>query len=269
MYWYSVLSSSQYHSLALTTKLEKAGAALAELVILPWGFWLEDAQGYRGPEASREGDEIPIKPSTNIFSYRATWICAAYLLVYVGTEAAISGWIVSFMIRARHASPYLASIYSSGFWVGMAVGRFLLGGITDRIGVRRTTAAYLACAIILQLLFVVVDSLTGSGVLITMIGFLCGPLFPSCIVQLAHLLPREVYVAAVSSVASVGQVGAALLPFGLGALSQWLGIEVFGSIITTQFMICLLLWMLIPRPISTHEVDDVEERVDTNNPVEE
>lgn len=184
-----------------------------------------------------------------MLQYRVTWICAAYFLAYVGTEAAISGWVVTFLQRARHASPYLASLSSTGFWLGMAAGRLVLGPVTDRVGVRPATAAYLSVAIALQ------TGLAGlpatapaalSAALVAAVGLFLGPLFPSGIVVLARTLPAPLHVGAVSFVAAVGQLGAALLPFALGSLSQWLGIWVFQGFILALLAGTLLIWLVFP-----------------------
>jgi fucose permease len=190
-----------------------------------------------------------------------TWVCAAYLLTYAGTELAISDWIVVYMLRARHASAYLASVCSSGFWIGMALGRLGLGYVTDRIGVRRATVVYILCAMASDLLFAAIDVPAASVVLMALLGFFCGPLFPSAIVQLNLLLPRDLHVPAVSLVASFGQVGGALLPFGLGALAQKVGIQVFQAAIFAQLAASLGIWMLFPRPSSTACSED-HERLD-------
>ncbi|KAI9154859.1 Bypass of stop codon protein [Paramyrothecium foliicola] len=256
-------SVSWYHWYSLL-----AVVSLVEGIILTYAFRREDSKKYREYERRHMEDTQETKASA-IFTYRATWMCAAYLLVDVGTESAISGWIVSFMLRVRHASTSLSSLCSSGFWGGMAVGRVVLGGVTERIGLRRGVVIYLLCAMLLQVLFVLVEGRALSAVLVTSIGFLSGPLFPSCIIQLTRLLPPELHIAAVSYVASIGQVGSAILPFALGALSQWLGLHVFGIVIALQLATCLLLWMALTSPsisrsyssLGQHE-DVVEEHED-------
>lgn len=172
---------------------------------------------------------------------------AAYFLAYVGTETAISGWLVTFMMRSRHTSAYLASLSSSGLWAGMAVGRLTLGYITDRIGVRRGTVIYFLCALLLQVLFATVRTPVVSIVLMTLLGFFMGPLFPSGIVVLTGLLPGELHVAAVSFVASLGQVGGALLPFAVGAVIQGLGIGVFQYAVIVLAAVALILWIAFAR----------------------
>jgi fucose permease len=123
----------------------------------------------------------------------------------------------------------------------------VLGVVSDKFGVKRTTAVYIACALILQILFIIVDDPILSAVLIGLVGFFFGPLFPAAIIRLSELLPPALGVRAVSFVASIGQLGGALLPFGLGALSHLIGLGVFGAVIIAQLAGCLALWMAFPQ----------------------
>jgi fucose permease len=208
-------------------------------------FRHEDASAYRQSKQSKlTTTKSDVKA---IFKYSATWLCAAYFLTYVGTETAISGWIVSFMLRKRHVTAYLAGLSASGYWIGMAIGRLILGFITDRMGVRLATVLYFLFAIALEAIFAVTASATASIVLMTALGFVMGPLFPSGVVVLTRLLPAELHVAAVSFVASLGQVGGAFLPFAIGAVVQGLGIGVFCYAILAQTTLSLLMWVAFAR----------------------
>jgi fucose permease len=214
--------------------------SVGELIALTVAFWNETAAVYRESKQSSLADSKT--DAKAIYRYRATWLCAAYFLAYVGTETAISGWVVSFMLRNRNATPYLASLSSSGFWIGMAIGRLVLGFGTDRMGVRRATALYFVCAIGLEVLFAILVSSIASVILMTLLGFVMGPLFPSGVVVLTRLLPSELHIAAVSFVASLGQVGGAFLPFAIGAVVQSLGIGVFRYAILLQTILSLAIW---------------------------
>lgn len=182
-----------------------------------------------------------------MFKHLATWLTSLYLLAYVGTETAISGWIVSFMIRHRGATPYLASMVSSGFWGGMAVGRFALGVVTDKLGVGFATKAYFIIAIAIQIVFAFLHASIPSIVFMTFIGFFMVPMFASGVIILTRLPPAELHVAAVSFGASVGQVGAALLPFGIGAVIQGLGIGDFRYAVVILTALAFLSWIPFRR----------------------
>lgn len=151
------------------------------------------------------------------------------------------------MLRNRDAGAYLANLASSGFWIGMVVGRLTLGFVTDAIGVRRATLLYFSLAIILEILFATLSTPIVSVVLMTMLGFIMGPFFPSGVVVLTRLLPKELHVAAVSFVASLGQVGGAFLPFAIGAVVQSLGIGIFRYAILLQTAVALGAWIAFSR----------------------
>lgn len=214
-------------------------------MILSAAFWSESAAVYRLTHQNEESDD---KAHTKAaLRFPATWWCAAYFLAYVGVETATSGWVVSFMLRSRSATPYLAGLSSSGFWAGMAIGRLVLGPLTDRIGVRKATVLYFAIAVIVEILFAILPYASISVVLMVILGFLMGPLFPSGVIVLTQLLPKELHIAAVSFVASLGQIGGALLPFGIGAVVEGLGIGVFCYAILVQSILAMLLWIAFSR----------------------
>jgi fucose permease len=219
--------------------------SIIDAVTLCTAFWNETASVYSRAHPS---DGPNNKAHTKeMLKYSATWWCAAYFLADVGVETAISGWIVSFMLRSRAATAYLAGLSSSGFWAGMAVGRLVLGPLTDRIGVRKATALYFALAVLVETLFAVTPYPVVSVVLMIVLGFLMGPLFPSGVIVLTELLPKELHVAAVSFVASIGQVGGALLPFGIGAVVEGLGIGVFRFAILVQSTLAIIIWLAFAK----------------------
>lgn len=231
-----------------------------ELVLLVSAFRNEDAAAYRrNKQSGGAASKVNVRA---IFNYRATWLCAAYFLAYVGTETAISGWIVWFMIDNRNATLYFASLASSGFWIGMATGRLVLGFGTDRLGVRRATVLYFLCAIGLEVLFAVTTSASVSIGLMTLLGFMMGPMFPSGVVVLTRLLPSELHIAAVSFVASLGQVGGAFLPFAIGAVVQSLSIGVFRYATLLQTTLALGLWIAFAQLRATPSAAPIADTLD-------
>jgi len=147
----------------------------------------------------------------------------------------------------------------------MATGRFSLGVVTDRIGVGRANTIYFVIILLFQIMFVFVESPTVSVIIMTFVGFFMGPMFVSGTVVLARLLPKELQVAAMSLVASAGQVGAAVLPFGIGALVQVVGIGGFRFALVGFEAATLGAWALVWREekrlssLKAYEDDEEEE----------
>ncbi|KAF2802422.1 MFS general substrate transporter [Mytilinidion resinicola] len=240
---------------------------LVKLCVLFLAFRHENASKYRDEKHTEAvSTRRKINPRA-MFKYVATWLIALYFLAYVGTETAISGWIVSFMTRHRNATPYVASMASSGFWGGMAVGRFTLGVVTDKLGVGGANIIYFLITIAFQVVFAFVQVPIASIVFMTLIGFFMGPMFASGIVILTRLLPAELHVAAVSFTASAGQVGAAFLPFGIGAFIQGMGIGVFRFAVVILSILALLAWVPVSRQrpaISSPSYEDHDEEGDSD-----
>ncbi|KAI5918895.1 MFS general substrate transporter [Camillea tinctor] len=229
-YWYYLLLST----------------SLIELCTMVIAFRCENVKRYHEQNNNATTQEDSVNPAST-FSRGVVWICATYLLVYVGTEAVISGWIVVFMTRIRHASLYESGLCSTAFWVGMACGRLVLGIVTERVGLRRAVTVYLVFAMLLNILFAVVEMTLVSAILIAFVGFFFGPLFPSSIVMLLGFLPKETHVRAVSFVASIGQVGAALLPFALGTMAQGIGIQSLPIVVSICITVMFMGWNLFPH----------------------
>lgn len=64
---------------------------------------------------------------------------AAFLLCYAGVTVALGGWIVTFMIEARQGGKFASGMTATGFWLGIALGRTVIGFVTPRIGVKLAT----------------------------------------------------------------------------------------------------------------------------------
>ena len=128
----------------------------------------------------------------------------------------------------------------------MAVGRIVLGFATERYGERWSVTVYLALAIALEVVFRIVNSIAVSLVTVTLLGFFLGPLFPSGVVMVARLLPKYLHVSALAIAAAVGQIGGALSPFAVGALTQYWGVQIFQIIILGLLLLVLLCWLSFP-----------------------
>lgn len=158
------------------------------------------------------------------------------------------------MIRVRDADPFASGITSTGFWLGITVGRIALGFVTPHVGERWAIALYLAAAIALELLFWLVPNFVVSAVMVALMGFFLGPMFPSAIVALTKILPKRLHVGAVGFASAFGGGGAAVLPFVVGAIAQVKGVQVLQPFILALLAAQLILWLCLPRfPDHLHE----------------
>lgn len=101
------------------------------------------------------------------------------MIVYVGSEVTIGGWLFTFMTTVRHGTSSASSLVASSFWIGITVSRFTLGWITTYVGEKVMVSAYLILAMILQLAFWLGGEFVVSAVMAGLIGFAIGMIMPS------------------------------------------------------------------------------------------
>jgi len=215
------------------------------LILTTTAFWRATAAVHRASLASSSGDG---KRTTTrrVLREPITWLLALFLLGYVGAEVSLGGWIVTFMLRVRGAEPFIAGLTVTFFWLGLTLGRVLLGFITGRIGEKLAITVYLLLSVALQLLYWLVPNFVASAIFVTFLGFFLGPLFPAAIVAATKLLPNDYHVSAIGFAAAFGGGGAAVFPFAVGAIAQSKGVEVLQPVVLTILGFILLMWLGLP-----------------------
>lgn len=242
--------------------------AAVELVALVSTFWKATGQVFREghPKTTEsKGKSRMHEALVQMPAARVSWLCAVFLLCYVGVEVALGGWIVTFMIDVRHGAAFASGMTATGFWLGLTVGRVILGFVTPRLGERlalmvRTPIVnnlrlftadppqiYLPAAMGLELLFWLVPQFYVSAVAVSLQGFFLGPLFPAAVVAATKSLPKHLHVSTIGFAAAFGGGGAAVLPFAVGAIAQSKGVGVLQPIVLTLLGVLLGLWLALPN----------------------
>ncbi|KAF4983373.1 hypothetical protein FZEAL_1225 [Fusarium zealandicum] len=224
------------------------GIAVGEFIACTWAFWPNGPEVYKKDMQASNENNAGMKQALFKMPYaRVTWLCAAFLLGYVGVEVALGGWIVQFMIRVRNAERFSAGMTSVGFWLGLTLGRAVLGFITPLLGVKVAVSIYLPATMALELVFWLVPQFYVSAVAVAMQGFFLGPLFPAVIIATTKLLPKHLHVSTIGFAAAFGGSGAAVLPFAVGAIAQAKGVQVLQPVILAFLTLLLILWLCLPR----------------------
>jgi fucose permease len=165
----------------------------------------------------------------------------------MGIEVGLGGWVITFMLRVRNASPYDAGISGTGFWTGMTVGRAGLGFVTERYGERLCVSIYLVIALALQLIFWLVPEFVVSAIAVAFLGVFLGPMFPGCVMICSKLLPKHIHVSALGFAMALGGTGGTIFPFAIGAIASSKGVSVLQPIILALIVCVALLWLSFPR----------------------
>ncbi|KAH8429393.1 MFS transporter [Aspergillus melleus] len=224
-----------------------AGAAAIELIYATSAFWLETASKYRQENSNSSNSSGMMRQTRLSLTYRATWICAVFLFLYGGVEVSIGGWIVVFMTSVRQGSAFAGGMTETGFWLGITVGRFVLGFVSPRIGEKSSIAIYMILAIVLEVIFWLVPQFIVSALAVSFVGFFMGTIYPGVVVVSTRLLPRNLHVAAIGFAAAFSMGGGAVFPFMVGAIAQTKGVMVLQPILLAMLTVALAIWATLLR----------------------
>jgi fucose permease len=235
------------------------GLAVANVTIICAAFW----KGLgKGTVAAQERATADLKKTV---TNKSVLLLSLFFFLYVGTEVTAggeflnpnpptapetdhgTGWVVEFLIRVRNGQPAEVGYVASGFWGGLTLGRILLADITFRLGERPMIFVYLALSLAAQLIFWFVPNIIADAVMISLLGFFIGPFFPTGISVATKLLPRELHVAAIGFVATIGQAGSAAFPFLTGAVASKAGVKVLQPILVGLLVAMSVIWALVPQ----------------------
>ncbi|KAH9846506.1 MFS general substrate transporter [Lenzites betulinus] len=187
-----------------------------------------------------------------IFRLRALHLIAFFILIYVGVEVTLGGWIVTYVKDLRGGgakSGYIAS----GFFGGLTVGRVGLLWVNHKVGERRAVFLYAVLAVALELVVWLVPSLIGGGIAVSFVGVLLGPIYPIVINHAARVLPPWLLTGCIGWIAGFGQAGSAFLPFVTGAVAGKVGIKGLQPLLVSMMGLMIGLWAFVPG--APHRVD--------------
>ena len=129
----------------------------------------------------------------------------------------------------------------------MALGRYALGAVSERVGMRIAVSSYIVAAMCAQVSLIFLSGLSGMLVMLAVCGFFLAPLFPSGIVVLASQTEPQDRIRIVAGAIAMGQVGGAIVPFGLGLLATHVVIEYLLHVTLGLTVVLFMLWTTISR----------------------
>ncbi|PFH48670.1 hypothetical protein AMATHDRAFT_64868 [Amanita thiersii Skay4041] len=238
---FSQLSRWSFHYLV------SLAISLINLALILAVFKLKSQDECLAEIGQAETDKSTSEDSTfsQMFRLKAVHYLAFFLLVYVGVEVTIGGWIVTFIINVRHGGPSSGYI-SSGFFAGLMLGRVLLIWVNEKVGNRRVMYIYALLAIGLEIVIWFTPSLIGNAIAVAIVGMLLGPMYPIAMIHSGKVLPQWLLTSSIGWVAGFGQAGSAVLPFMTGAIAQRWGIRSLQPLLVIMMVLMIALWKLVP-----------------------
>lgn len=181
---------------------------------------------------------------------RATWLLAIFVFVYQGSEVAIAGWIVTFLLQHRHADPETVGYVASGFWGGLTIGRLgLTGPLHKYIGVRKGVTLISVISMVLVGLVWIIPNVIADAVIVSIAGIFIGPNYPLMVslITMDGLIPRKIHVISMTILTAFGSCGGAFFPFMVGLLNEAGGTFLVLPVFLGLYLVMLIMWIALPN----------------------
>ncbi|RGA01053.1 MFS transporter [Microbispora triticiradicis] len=236
--------------------------ALVSLPLLA-GFWLTlPAREIPLPAADGEPAERP-GLLTAVSRQPAVLLGAVFLAVYVGLEISVGNWGFSFLVEEHGQGDLIAGYTVSGYWLGLALGRFLISPAATRLGMTATGMTYVCLAgiTVSALLAWIAPGAAVASVSFVLLGFWLGPVFPTTMAVAPRLTVPRLVPTAIGLLNGVSVVGGAVFPWLAGAIAQGVGVWTLPPFAVVLALALLLVWWLVagrmtpaPRPAADEAV---------------
>jgi fucose permease len=172
------------------------------------------------------------------------WIGAIFLGLYVGMEVTVGSWAYSILTEERGIDLLLAGQMVSGYWLGLTVGRLVLGRATERFGsVLIIQLCLVGMAAGMALIWLAPGPISAAGGL-ALAGFSLGPIFPTVIAVMSTRVSARLLPSAIGFMASLGAGGAAFFPWIAGNLAEGIGLWAILPYTIGLTVAVLAVWLL-------------------------
>lgn len=173
---------------------------------------------------------------------------SAAMLLFVGVENALGGWLPSYGVRT--SSALLASSIALYFWVAEMSGRLLLAVLTDLFGEASLYRGSVALLIVAEGVLIITKHLSAGGVIALTLfcGLALAPIYP---LILSFFLARTGNHPRLGRVFAAASVGGATLPWLTGVVStEFHGLRAGLAVPAVGTVLLLLLaGVITSRPI--------------------
>ena len=225
-----------------------AGVVGLTIVGMLWAVW----HNYQPMTVQVAASGTDAKANLSLALRKPTVLVAGmFLLIYVGTEASLGNWAYTVQSVSRGTPAWIAGYSVSGYWLGLTLGRFATGQMVKYLGAVRTVNF----SLMLLLAGLGIWWLVPPGQLLSLplIGFSLAAIYPITIWLMPQRVPSSIVPAAIGFLSSVGSLGAATIPTGLGWIADKAGLGVIPALMVVLAIVAIALhrWLVQYAPVKS------------------
>lgn len=262
----------------MSWQLGVLGAALLTPLLLPYVGWrgmfliggLPALASYFIRRGVKESDDfeavkkagMPEFPVRTLFADRPTLIRSIAVLIMATIQNfgyyGLIIWLPSYLTSKHGMSAPASGLWTAASVLGMILGVFMFGRLSEKLGLKRTFIVYqlLACAMVMLYAF------TDTSAMLLIVGFLAGIFVNGMMggygVLITSLYPTHARSTAQNVLWSVGRALGGLGPVVIGAIVTHGSFQIALALLSLTYLIDMAVtaWML--PPASTFDVEEAE-----------
>ncbi|HEY9618095.1 MAG TPA: MFS transporter [Microcoleaceae cyanobacterium] len=170
------------------------------------------------------------------------------LLIYVGMESTVGNWAYSVQAVGRGTPAMVAGYSVSAYWLGLTLGRLVMGHLVRRLGADRLLSW---CLGLLAIALLIWWQLPQAWFVLPVIGFALGPIFPTTIWLMPQRVATALVPAAIGFMTSVASLGAAMIPTSMGWLATRSSLEIIPALLLPLVGLLVMLHGWLVRRTTT------------------
>ncbi len=161
---------------------------------------------------------------------------------YCAAESTTMNWASTYFVEVKGISTEQAASFASLFYIGITVGRFISGFITDKLGDRKMIfigTGILICGVLA--LFIPTKSYAAAFAAFLTIGFGCAPIYPCIIHSTPYNFGAENSGAIIGIQMASAYVGSTFMPPLFGLIGHSLSFEIMPFFLLFFFVLMIVM----------------------------
>lgn len=208
--------------------------AIALVLVFSWRLWKKNQDSYE------ESSSVSLS-FRELFHIKGLVSLLFAFLCYCALEQTVMLWASSYMNLHCNIEKEDATFFASLFFIGMTIGRFISGFISEKIGDKKLIRlGYCIVAFSIVLIFLSNFNSVFSLVGFIICGFGCAPIYPSIIHSTPNNFGKENSQAIIGIQMASAYVGSTFMPPFFGIIAQYIDIGLL-PVYLTVFLILLIV----------------------------
>lgn len=211
---------------------------------------------------SHKVEEIEEEKNTKVLSFKEKLKIKGLIyllftfLFYCSIESIFIQWTSTYLVNVKEFSVELVAAYASFFFIGMTLGRLVSGFISQKLNDKKMIifgSVIIFMGIIL--LYLPIQNHTFTLIMLILIGFGCGPIYPAIIHATPIFFDKKESQGIIGLEMASAYIGSTFMPPLFGIISRQISFQILPYVISILFVLYMTFFILLLKKIEKKDKD--------------